>query len=283
MFQVKMARLVAVVSLAPLAALLLPAQSKAQAPTVAHPRYPSEDPQERLARWRWTNEAWTANEAVYAQAHLELKNIAKQRPFTRSDLLSYEHTAKTSTSSVAMYKWALAAYAWATTQDSAVGGYYLQKVSAAFAMRPSPHSYEYARARFLVEAYQQWTQPEIEGIANRLLKRKPNDLGVEFWAIKNARIVSYNDAAKTARLRQRTLSFVKRYPENIAAVSLAAEVHNALYWRDQDNNLPDLQRALNYYKRAQQLAPPARRKDYDLDIQLATKELARAQKRRSFR
>lgn len=211
-------------------------------------------PPYRPSSWTWTKESWTGDERPYRTIRDNIdKSIRSGQE--NPDALLARHKAsaqKQPSDPQALFRWGYAAY-WASSKSH---GYNEKRekfdgVLEAFAKAPSPHSYEYARLRFLVEAATHPVFPLIP-VGERLLERDPQDLSVKYQLRK---LLSWSPSLENKRRAlQYSLEMVRSHPKHPTYHAALGMVYLELWYTTRDPIHAD--KAINAYKQYLRLAPP---------------------------
>lgn len=137
----------------------------------------------RPTKWAWTTEEWTGNNLPYRDSRVLIDRIGNNAPRLQKLLEEYEAAAaKKPFDPLAQYRWGYSVYQAATGKvlRSSETRANIEIVAAALEKAPSPHVYEYARLRFLIEM---WQYPKFEHltIGKRLVKRDATDRSVKYF------------------------------------------------------------------------------------------------------
>jgi hypothetical protein len=202
--------------------------------------------------WNWTKETWDKNNGPYHKVRV-IVDSAVASPKSLSALLSqYKAEAqKKSGDPIAVYRWGYAAYKTTTKQDSISAHKTLEGLQQTFQNTPSPHTYDYARLRFLVGEFYT-AHRQTAAVGERLLASDKKDYIVAY------RLASiYLDAYYPARV-QEALSICnamkQQYPARASIYALAGEAYLITWHR---NHAPaDAQSVVENYQKYLNLAPP---------------------------
>jgi len=131
--------------------------------------------------WAWTEAPVTGDNTAYAQARGQIDTAVASGRDPNSLLAKYRAAAQSAPdSSVALFRWAYAAYLSATRQASPGQAYNCIRglSDSRFAVAVVP-SYDFNRVHFLIAAL---TTPnaELSDLGQRLLDVNPNDESVEY-------------------------------------------------------------------------------------------------------
>ena len=126
--------------------------------------------------WKWTTEQWDGSEQPYQQIRKRIDDLADHG----ADLLALSNANKSVADAApndpkAQYAWAYAAWKFTRLPHESEKRYsLLQDIPEALAATPSPHSYEYARMRFIIQS-SLVCKPQLRSVGKRLLQREPSD------------------------------------------------------------------------------------------------------------
>lgn len=232
--------------LAALAVLLLAGLAVCERPLVAQLASPQ---QQTSSATSWMTEKWTGDETHYAAAR---ENI--NRDFSRGGItVAYLKGLETAWNQdeqdpLKLFRWAYARYKAQGLHPpipfTTVPAY------GAFNEVPSPHTYEYARVRFLIET--SLSRPrELMAIGKRLLARNPDDFDVEFALSR-----CFGETM-SAEEKQSALAYadhlINKYPNKSSVYAVKAGVYFS-YWIDHRNK-QDARDAIQWYQKYLKVAP----------------------------
>jgi hypothetical protein len=197
----------------------------------------------------WVTEKWNGNEKPYAAARESVDNDFSSGRITVSYLSDLKATwSQDERDPLKLFRWAYARYkaqgvhpAIPPTPIPAEGD---------FNEVPSPHTYEYARVRFLSEISLR-RRRELMGVGKRLLARNPNDFDVEF-ALSRCFGESLSAEEKQSALTYSD-HLISKYPDKPSVYTVKADVYFG-YWIDHRNK-QDARDAIYWYQQYLQRAP----------------------------
>lgn len=210
-----------------------------------------------LPDYTWVNEKWTGSDKPYIAIRSRIdKGIAgakgqKIKLAALVDKFKANALAKSSNPQ--------AQFAWAyTAQEASKAGLFLdpwsvpRDISYAMAVVPSPHSYQYARLRFLVAMWWQGFG-QLKPVALRLVRRNPKDYAVKYQALSTL------SALKPGEERKLALSYVQDLrhmrPNSAFSYAAIAHIYSQLFYADHDIAAGD--KTIAAYRQWLQLRPPA--------------------------
>ena len=229
------------------------------------------------AQFAWTTEAWTADEKPYQAERIAIAIAQRQGKNMLALAKQYGAAAKAKPKSdaLAVFRWGYAA--WLAYDygngNNTPAAYELFDANKALETTPSPHSYQYDRLRFLIEACAN-SQRGVKGLGERLLKRNLNDFDVVFYQIG----MTYGSLSEADNQRALELSkmLIQKYPNNSTGYERAGTTYQGLWWGH--HKKPDAQTAIDYFRKGKALLPandPNQAK-YDYQIHSLEREMLQA-------
>lgn len=203
--------------------------------------------------WAWTAESWTRDDKPYLKIRQNIDKAVAGGQKPDALLTKYQALAqKKPYDPQAQFRWAYAAWQARKAVDSYDQQYRrLWRTQRAFARVPSPHVYEYARLRFLVEAWFRRV-PQFKGVGERLAHRNSNDYEVKYY------LASILDTSPLAEERERALGYAKDVirlqPKRPSSYSLLGGVYFSSWLKTK--NRSDAEKAIAAYQQYLQLASP---------------------------
>lgn len=188
-----------------------------------HERSPS-----RVLGWSWMKEAWTGDDGPYRKTRQTILQRMSKEAKPEQLVAEYKAIALRSPSNPqAQFAWAFAAYeASARLKDPNTIWSMTNEVLFPLAKAPSPKAYEYARLRFMLEAYKA-PLLELIPVGRRLLKRRPNDLTVKYFL---AKLLGWSKSQSDKLLAANYAEQLRQaYPNNARYSSLLGGVHLELW------------------------------------------------------
>ncbi len=185
----------------------------------------------RLPSFNWVEEDWTASDkpylAIRARIDAQVKPLKKDDVKLRALLDLYAKNARSKkTDSQAQFAWAYAVFQARENGLSIPSGFGIpREISFAMAAPQSPHSYQYARMRFIMASWWQ-EMPQLVPLARRLLKRNPQDWYVQYHAVSNLFGRPNGEAQEALAIAQ---NMVKRYPKSANAQGRLATAYWGLF------------------------------------------------------
>ncbi len=198
----------------------------------------------------WMTEKWNGDERPYIAIRDGINKDFLNGDLTVPYLSNLEQRwHKNEQSPFALFRWAYARYRSYAVRPhlpfTPLPG------RGAFDEIASPHSYYYARIRFLTEA-SLGSHPELMEVGKRLLARNPNDFDVEY-CFTNCFPQSMSASEKEAALAYST-HLIEKYPKKPDVYTTKAGIYFA-YWIDHKSK-QDAQDAILWYQRYLQIARP---------------------------
>lgn len=197
----------------------------------------------------WITEKWTGDERPYAAARENINNDFSHGGITVAYLKGLETAwAKNERDPLTLFRWAYARYR-AQGLHPAIP-FTTMPDYGAFDEAPSPHAYEYARARFLTETSLS-RHRELMPLGKRLLARNPDDFDVEY-----AYATCFGETM-SAEEKQAALAYsdnlIEKYPKKPSVYAVKGGVYFS-YWIDHRNK-QDARDAIQWYQQYLRLAP----------------------------
>ena len=198
----------------------------------------------------WTTEKWTGDDRPYQAIRADIDSLAAAHKITAALLEQYKQKAAPQYANPqAVFRWAYAGYQMQKAHPLiytpySVGGDY-------FYLVPSPHTYNYARLRFLSSAADPGG-PELAALGKRLLQRDPNDRDVRYCLVRCYRPgLSEKEKQEALTMAQ---DYMRRYPGTPAAYSTLADVYFSAWLVKR--NPADGQKAVAAFQEYLRLGPP---------------------------
>ena len=243
--------MITVVMSAPMAQTSLSSIRLAQSQT---PHYKSRLPGVlETERWNWTTEPWNGDNMPYHQARAAIDKVADVGQGLDGLLVKYRtHSQSHLDDPLAAFRWAYTAYRimltrnTTVTQHQALGG-----VEEALRQADSPHTYDYARIRFLTGEFYT-SHREAVPIAEKLLKENNDDYQVAYCLAS----IYLNDYVhpKIAEALSICDHLRQVYPKKSSLYTLAGEAY-VLWWYE-DKKPSHAYGVIENYQRYLQLATP---------------------------
>ena len=170
--------------------------------------------QEKLRDWRTA--PWTQSETPYLKIRQQVDAAIKQGQSPTEMLRRYEPKGADMNKAEPLYRWAYIAYrAFVASKSQDAGAVNLTLRPLSYMDRnPRPHSYSWARLRFLVTTLSPvYKTKELRDVALRLYKRNPKDVQVRYKLIGILSMTANKeDYLRAIRMAQEE---VKRSPKNV--------------------------------------------------------------------
>lgn len=197
----------------------------------------------------WTTEKWTGNEKPYVAARESIDADFSHGKVTVDYLSGLEAAVNRSEHDpLRLFRWAYARYKaqslHPTLPFTPVPGW------GAFDEISSPHTYQYARTRFLAEIML-GNRPDLMSLGKRLLAHNPNDFDVEYGLMACFH-QNLSDNEKQAALTYAD-QLIQKYPTKPSVYAVKGGVYLS-YWIDHRNK-QDAVDAIKWYQRYLKLAP----------------------------
>ena len=203
----------------------------------------------------WTREAWTGDDKPYQQARTEIEGQFIDAKNPELLLQNYKTDAlKSPHDTLAQFRWACAAYTYASkkTVKDEVGFRILPSVILALASVPSPHTYDYDRLRFLIQSFAIVVPYQLKSIAERLLKKNPEDALVKYALA--ALLNNSNNSRDRVMAMVYAQQLVNKYPKDAKYYSLLAGFAYTTWFRSKTQT--DANKAIAAYQRYLDIAGP---------------------------
>ena len=215
------------------------------------------------AKWNWTNDKWISSDHAYKIARLQIDQAISKGESPKRLVQKYRAAVETSPRAhhassafydpLSCFRWGYAAWKTVTPGSSLLDqGQSLLGVSEGLASAYSPHTYEYTRLRFLVEA---WYIPSdhLKNVGLRLVKHSPNDLDVKYQMV---RILSQSVTSQNNRLALSYANdFVRLRPQRSSSFASLGQVYQDAWYYF--GNKADATKALVAYQHCLDIMPPA--------------------------
>lgn len=177
---------------------------------------------ERRAQWGWTTESWLADDKPYInlRQRIDSMTVRGQRPaIVFETYKKYEKAAKTSPADpLALFAWGYSGYR-ASLFRPLPGPVQLDQVIVALATTPSPRSYQFARARFLIEM-RRFPESRLKVLGERLLRRNPKDYSVIHYFLEILRPAIPAEKKRALQLAALLIRAEPNKPSGYAALGL---------------------------------------------------------------
>lgn len=207
--------------------------------------------------WTWTTEAWNGNDKPYRQIRSEIDAAIKRGKSPIALANQYKATAKTeprqpSYDPQSQFRWMYAFYQAALRDPRYANSSDEVRAYESAGYFPSPHSYEFARVRFLLTTLGS-PDPHLQGLGERLLKRNPKDYQVMRILL---RVINPNDSESE---KQQALGYahtlIQVGPNSPMGYGSLGGVYFALWMKGR--SAEDYKQAVANYNRYLELAPAA--------------------------
>jgi hypothetical protein len=207
---------------------------RAPAPTAPRPLLPRPGtPVRPNARLAWIDEAWAGGDAPYERIRAEIDALGQQGKLDVALVEQYEAdwTADKKNPESA-FRWGYAAY----RRRQAVPHVRLKHGPAdgIFELAASPHCYEFSRLRFIYSiknGRHEKHRAEFKRLAERLLKRKPDDRDVKYFAID---AVDVNVPVERERAVGWAQQLIRETPERPNPHLALAGIYYRVWWQTED-------------------------------------------------
>lgn len=205
--------------------------------------------QELQTATSWTTEKWSGDDKPYTAARRNVDEAFSDGSITVSYLNGLEAASeKDEHDPLKLYRWSYARYK-AQSLHPAIH-FTTMPDYGAFDEVPSPHAYEYARVRFLIQT-RFGDHPELMGVGKRLLAHEPNDFDVEY-ALASC-FSQYMKATEKEAALEYSSHLIDKYPNKPSVYTVKAGVYFS-YWIDHRNK-QDARDAIRWYQQYLQRAP----------------------------
>ena len=146
----------------------------------------AEAPIGRGGNYGWTTEAWTGDNDPWLGARAELdKVMATSKDKSRLVTEALQAFDRNGRDPMLLYRWAYLAYKVGLPTDHGLQEQRYMEVRTGFCAVPSPRVSEFARLRFMIEAWQtpgMYYHPKhLMHVADRLLRFNPNDYVIKYY------------------------------------------------------------------------------------------------------
>lgn len=213
-------------------------------------------------QFAWTQEAWTADEKPFQSVRVALVMAQQQHKNMLAQAKQYGATAKKKPNdALAVFKWGYAAWLASNYGTNHAANAELFDANNALTKTPSPHSYQYDRLRYLIDACD--SQRGVKELGERLIKRNPNDFYVVYYQIDL--LTPGLVAADKKEAFDLCNKIIHDYPKDANGYERLASVYQRLWWVSA--NKTDAQMTIDYYRKGETLLPannPNRAKYNDL-------------------
>ena len=232
-----------------------------------------ETPYYMRPQFAWTQDAWTADEKPFQSARVALVMAQQQHKDMLALAKQYGAAAKKRPNdALAVFKWGCAAWLAYNYGLNTAANAALFEAYNALERTPSPHSYQYDRLRYLIDACN--SRRGVKELGERLLKRNPNDFYVIYYQIG----ITYGSLSDTDNQRALELSklLIQKYPKNPTGYERAGTTYEGLWWCNKKKS--DAQTAIDYFRKGKTFLPsndPNQAK-YDEEIDLIDHEMKQA-------
>lgn len=194
-------------------------------------------------------EKWTGNEKLYAAARENIDSDFSRGRITVAYLSNLEATwNQDEHNPLTLFRWAYARFK-AQGLHPAIP-FTTMPAEGAFNEVPSPHTYEYARVRFLIETSLS-RHRELMAVGKRLLAHNSNDFDVEYC------LTYCFGESMSAEEKQAALAYadhlIQKYPNKPSVSAVKGGVYFS-YWIDHRNK-QDARDAIKWYQQYLRLAP----------------------------
>ncbi len=200
-------------------------------------------------QYSWTQERWNAKDP-YARIRSTVDAALARQAKPEQLVEQYRLTAKKQPqSSQALFQWAYGSYRY-SVQVHKLDRRSASQMNLKFAQLRSPHSYQYARMRFITEAML-FPSSRLKDLGLRLLKRNPNDVDVSHYMIDMLNLAKPQERATAFACAQRLVRLAPQRASSHASLGW-------VYFRSWllNKNPADADKAVSAYQKYLQLAPP---------------------------
>ncbi len=223
--------------------------------------------------WEWTEEEWTGSDASYLRIRQVVDNVVARKQDINALTRRYAKIAASKPSDPeAQFAWGYAAVL-ARKPGTYVGRKLPNAISKALAAVHSPHSYQYARVRYLMLlTWGTWSQLKNSG--KRLLAKNPND-----WPVKRHLIRLL--ASGTIAERQQALVYanqvVTKYPDLAFSYGNMGDVYRRIFY--DENKIDAGYKAITAYEKSLTLdSNPEGKEDAKYLIAIIQKRIKKLQR-----
>lgn len=226
----------------------------AKPPKHQGPVYKSRLPGVLVTRmWDWTTETWNGDNTPYHQVRLDIDKVADEKQGLDELLIKYKAQAQRNPDdALAVFRWAYTAYRVMLSRHSTLTQHAaLEGVEEALRQADSPHTYDYARIRFLVGEFYT-SHRQAVSVAKRLLAVESNDYRVQY----SLAVIYLNDyVSPNFEEALAICQHLKQlYPQKTSVYALTGETY--AFWWYKDKNPAYAQAAVENYEKYLKLAPP---------------------------
>lgn len=181
--------------------------------------------------WKWTTEQWTGSDVPFAKIRQEVKEVRTKGNLNKAYLKKLEEAAnQRSDDAETQFRWGYAMleapYAGINLKSGPYSDYY--SVVRALGRPKSPHSYLYARLRFVLMSLEYEYAP-LKNLGIRLLNRNPEDTPVKTY------LISYLSDLGDVEERKLALKYaqqlVSKYPRWAGAYSILGSYYQTSFLR----------------------------------------------------
>lgn len=214
---------------------------------------PREGP--RTYDWGWIKEPWDQDEKPYRKIRTAIETIARlprtENPGKRLNEIAEKYRGlwyKSPRDPVVVYGLAYAHYHASLWQERATPATGLREALTGFQEGPSGRTYEYARARFLLQ--HTWARGRFRELGERLVRHAPGDRLVHYILI--GLYESQNPGEKKRKI-ELAEDFIRRYPTSARGYAAYGGTYWTSSFRSQDK--AEMRKAIWGYQKYLQLAP----------------------------
>ena len=197
----------------------------------------------------WMTEKWTGDDAPYIAARENIERDFSRGGITVAYLRDLEQAStKNERAPLPLFRWACARYKSQSLHPALPP--MPMPAEGNFNEVPSPHTYEYARVRFLSETSIHGRR-ELMAVGRRLLAHNPNDFDVEYG------LTDCFGESMSAEEKQAALVYadhlIQKYPNKPSVYTVKGGVYFS-YWVDHRDK-QDAREAIRWYQQYLRLAP----------------------------
>ena len=209
-----------------------------------------ETPYYMRPQFAWTQDAWTADEKPFQSARVALVMAQQQHKDMLALAKQYGLAAKKKPSdALTAFKWGYAVWLAYNYGINTAANAELFDACNALERTPSPHSYQYDRLRYLIDACN--SRRGVKELGERLLKRNPNDFYVIYYQIDL--LTPGLVAADKKEAFDLCNKIIHDYPKDANGYERMASVYQRLWWVSA--NKSDAQMTIDYYRKGETLLP----------------------------
>jgi tetratricopeptide (TPR) repeat protein len=201
------------------------------------------------SQFSWTMTSWTGDDKPYQKIRTDLEALANGGQLTKSVSQSYQEEATHNPHD--------AQAVFRATYSFYLGRQLHPPINATkvmsdliFEAAPSPHTYNYARTRFLNDATY-IPKSEYVSLAQRLLKHTPNDYDVEYYLIRCFK--PWKSHAEKQEALHYTHDLIKKNPNKPSAYSTLGYVYFSTWMAK--HNRSDAKQAITAFQKYLAIAP----------------------------